>query len=206
MPSWGVAPDASLRSAQVKRQPLGCARTRYWQVERGIAMKKPFQEIAEIASRITGFELPVIGGGLSWSPPPAHVEIARRLITYLEDRRVLYQPYDCETGDYVVRSILDIRQRLTADLEQLDRSSPLGKSLSAMRAACRKFLTDVEGIEDDIRLYHRRVWDQDTRDFFIALGELRSVIGIHIAQIAARYGIDVEEELVLILPIFPDGD
>jgi len=38
-------------------------------------------------------------------------------------------------------------------------------------------------------------------EFFAALGELRAVFGIHIAQLAVKYGIDVEDELAAILPI-----
>jgi hypothetical protein len=167
-------------------------------------MKRSFREIA---NRITGFEIPVFGGGVSWNPPTLDIEVARRLLTYLEDRRALYRPYDCETASYVVQSILDIRQRLSVDLEQLDRSSPLTQSIAGMRAACRKFLDAVEMLDPDIVLWRRpRMWDRDERDFFMALGELRSVIGIHAAQIAVRYGIDVEEELVAIFPASPDGD
>ena len=156
----------------------------------------------EIANRITGFEIPVFGGGVSWNPPVLDIEVAKRLLTFLEDRRALYQPYECETADYVVRSILQTRERLSSDLEQLDRSSALAHSIAAMRAACRKFLDDVEGTDPYMPTYHRnrRWWDEEERNFFIALGELRAVMGIHIAQIAVRYGIDVEETLA---PIFP---
>jgi hypothetical protein len=166
-------------------------------------MKLPFREIA---NRITGFEIPVFGGGLSWNPPTLDIDVARRLLTFLEDRRALYQPYQCETADYVVRSILEIRQRLTSDLEQLDRASTLAQSLAAMRAACRKFLDDVEGTDPHMSTYHhhRRWWDEDERNFFMSLGELRAVMGIHIAQIAVRYGIDVEEKLAAIFPPSPD--
>ena len=68
-------------------------------------MKRSFREIA---NRITGFEIPVFGGGVSWNPPTLDIEVARRMLTYLEDRRALYRPYDCETASYVVQSILDI--------------------------------------------------------------------------------------------------
>ena len=42
-----------------------------------------------------------------------------------------------------------------------------------------------------------------SRDFevFAALGELRAVFGIHIGQLAVKYGIDIEDELASILPI-----
>ena len=46
-----------------------------------------------------------------------------------------------------------------------------------------------------------------------ALGELRSVFGLHIAQIAVKYGIDLEEELAYLahtvdtaLPVEPGED
>ena len=37
-------------------------------------------------------------------------------------------------------------------------------------------------------------------EFNQALGELRGVFGIHIGMIAAKYGLDVEDELASILP------
>jgi hypothetical protein len=160
----------------------------------------------EIVNRITGFELPFSGGGISWEPRPLDVEIARELLTFLEDRRALYQPYECETASYVVRSILSIRERLTEDLEKLDRSSPLAESMLAMRAACRKFLNEVEGIDIDLTRYRRSpVWDEDERDFFMALGGLRSIIGVHAAQIAVKYKIDVEDTLVRVFPPPSEG-
>ena len=74
-----------------------------------------------------------------------------------------------------------------------------------MRAACRQFLNDVEGMDTEMSTYHRhrRWWDEDERNFFISLGELRAVMGIHIAGIAVRYGIDVEEKLAAIFPPSP---
>lgn len=162
----------------------------------------------EIANRITGFEIPIFGGGLSWNPSASDIAVARGLLTYLEDRRALYEPYSCETASYVVSSILEIRKRLTSDLEQINRESSLAQALIAMRAACRKFLQDVDNV-DDIELISprfNRLWDRDEKNFFMALGELRSTIGVHAAQIAVRYGIDVEETFVSIFPALPDED
>ena len=160
----------------------------------------PFREIA---NRITGFEIPVFGGGLSWNPPALDIDVAKRLLTYLEDRRALYQPYDMETSRYVVHSMIEMRRRLTTDLEQLERSSPLAQSIAAMRAACRKFLDEVEGLDVDLMSWRHPRWDRDEKNFFMALGELRAVMGIHIAQISIRYGIDVEESLTMIFPASP---
>lgn len=167
-------------------------------------MKIPFREIA---NRITGFSLstPVVGAGLSWNPPVQEVEIARRLLAYLADRRALYNPYNSETGDYVVRSIIDIRKQLTDELMKIDNASFLSNSIIAMRAACREFLDRVENSDDVMMSRHHRVWDRFDQDFFMALGELRSRLGISIAQIAVRYQIDVEENLESIFPPKPES-
>lgn len=166
-------------------------------------MKKSFREFA---NRINGFDIPVFGGGLSWNPPVLDIDVARRLLTYLEDRRALYNPYELETPEYVVRSILEIREHLTDALQQLDRSSPLAQSIAAMRAGCRKFVDETASSSGHVRFrLHTRSWDMDEINFFIALGELRATIGFHAAQVAVRYGVDVEEKLVAIFPALPDS-
>ncbi|MGH2367450.1 MAG: DUF6650 family protein, partial [Chloroflexota bacterium] len=77
------------------------------------------------------------------------VDVARRLLTFIEDRRVLFDPTNVEVPSYAARSVQDIRQRLTEALADVDRDGPLGQSLLAMRAACRKFLDATRGIDMD---------------------------------------------------------
>lgn len=162
----------------------------------------------ELANRLTGFSTPIFG--VSWNPSTLDVQIATQLMTFLEDRRVLYVPYDREDIEFASRSILEIRERLSSDLEKLDRTSDLGQSIAAMRAACRKFLDKTQHI--DIRdmkysIRHPSRWDEpDIRDFFAALGGLRATFGIHIAQLAMKYGIDVEPQLVEIFPATSDDE
>jgi len=49
---------------------------------------------SEIAKRLTGISTPF--GGVSWVAPEAEVAVARRVIRFLEDRRVLYNPSELE--------------------------------------------------------------------------------------------------------------
>lgn len=42
--------------------------------------------------------------------------VARRVIRFLEDQRVLYNPSELEQPDHCVQSVLDIRRFLTAEL------------------------------------------------------------------------------------------
>lgn len=147
-------------------------------------------------SRLTGISTPI--GGISWTPPEDERDRAKRLLTYLEDRRALYQPYNMEICDYVVKSILEIRQRLTSDLEHVNKTSVFGESLRAMRAICRKFLDKVQ------RPSRGRIYL--VPDFIDALGELRALFGIHVARLACAYDLEVEKELASILPPEPEED
>jgi hypothetical protein len=146
----------------------------------------------QLAHRLTGISTPI--GGLSWTPPVDEREVAKQLLVFLEDRRALFMPYNMEVAPYVDDSILEIRQRLTEDLEKISRSSVLGESVSAMRASCRKYLTETQ--DDTGRMHHWRMEGH----MWQALGELRAIFGIHIARIACAYDLEVEEQLEPILP------
>jgi hypothetical protein len=146
----------------------------------------------QIAKSLTGISTPFFG--VSWNPPDTDREIVRKLITFLEDRRALYNPYDIETPMFVDQSLLEIRKELTSSLQRIDDNPEISPHLRAMRAACRKYLNEVSN-QNKPRFHYREF------ETFAALGELRAVFGIHIAQLAVKYGIDVEDELASILPI-----
>ncbi len=155
---------------------------------------------------------------MSWEPPTVDVDVAHRVIVFLEDRRVLYEPAEVEVADHCIESVLEIRRFLTGVLGDGGIAEDLGGHLRAMRAACRHFLTASRAIDpgDDPDLWTpwRRDRDRDRfgyrsglEDWNLnqALGELRGVCGIHIAQIAVKYGIDLEEQLASILPTDDDS-
>ena len=82
----------------------------------------------EITKRLTGVSCPIFG--VQWNPPEAHCTVARRVVRFLEDRRVLYVPYDVEIEEYCSRSVLDIRTKLTDEMGRLDEGSELFDSLA----------------------------------------------------------------------------
>lgn len=151
----------------------------------------------EIISRLTGLSSPIFG--VSWNPPEPHIQVVRRVITYLEDRRVLFVPSEMEVPDHCVQSILEIRRFLTTELQSLKGRTELADSLRALRTACRKFM-DTTGSRSKIITFGAHQGHWASWEFNGALGELRGVFGIHIARLAAAYGIDVEGDLVTILP------
>jgi hypothetical protein len=145
----------------------------------------------EIVSRLTGISVPIFG--ISWNPPETERKIARRVIAFLENRRVLYAPFDYEVPGHCIQSVIEMRHFLTTELQALDSDKEIAQSLRAMRAACRKFLDD-DPWHGSPRGY------PSPRMLESALGELRGVFGIHIARLAAQNGLDVEDDLAVILP------
>ena len=158
---------------------------------------------SSMANRLTGISTPFFGA--SWNPAELDVDLANELITFLEDRRMLYVPFAWENPPYVIESVMQTRAELSTLVSRVDRHSPLGESARAMRAACRKFLTAAGPPGISTRELAAEVGapfsDPVTQSGLTAdLGELRGVFGIHIARISAAYGIDVEEDLARILP------
>jgi Family of unknown function (DUF6650) len=56
----------------------------------------------EILSRLTGISVPVFG--VSWNPPEADRAVVKRVVAFLEDRRVLYAPSEMEVPEHCVHS------------------------------------------------------------------------------------------------------
>lgn len=161
-------------------------------------------KFSEIAGRLTGISTPL--GGVSWQATETESAAARRVISFLEDRRVLYAPDELEVPEHCVHSVLEIRRFLTGELGKLDNSSELSASLRAMRAACRKFLERVgAGGDERAILYanHQGHWASWT--FYSALGEMRGTFGVHLARIASPFKLDIEDALAAILPEVDNG-
>ena len=153
---------------------------------------------SEIANRLTGISTPL--AGVSWQPTELEVAVARRIIAFLEDRRVLYAPDELEVPSHCVESILEIRRIITNELGGLGSASELAPSLRAMRAACRKFLDRVGTDGRENLIYANRHGHCASWTFYSALGEMRGTFGIHLARIASEFKLDMEDALASILP------
>ncbi|MEM1427829.1 MAG: DUF6650 family protein [Pseudomonadota bacterium] len=151
----------------------------------------------EVMSRVTGLSSPI--GGISWNPPEAQVTTARKLITFLEDRRVLYNPSEMEVPHHCVHSVMDIRHFLTDLLQTAEAGSEIAQSIRALRAACRKFM-DTVGRDDRVVMHGAEMGHFASWEFNGAVGELRGVFGVHIARIAVAHGLNVEDGLAAIIP------
>ena len=149
----------------------------------------------EIASKITGFTTPVFG--ISWEPPKNERETAKSIVTFLEDRRVLYNPTELESPHHCISSVVEIRHFLTEKIDNLDQICELAKNLRMMRSACRKFLDSAQRLD---RGQHISYGNYHSSVFGSYLGEMRCAFGFCLSQIVLAYGLDVEPDLASILP------
>lgn len=152
---------------------------------------------SELLNRLTGISCPVFG--VSWNPVDTERSVARRIIVFLEARRVLYSAYEYESVCPCINSVTEIKNYLTTELQVIDEQSRLNSYVRAMRNACNKFLTKCPD-EKDFRCYACRPNNIQNWIFTSAIGELRGVFGIMVGQMAKAYGLDVEDELAQIIP------
>src|ERR1700691_4809431 len=80
------------------------------------------------------------GFSINWEKVPGDEDVARRVITFLENRRLLFGRRHCEDELECVLSAVEIRNRLTDELIQAKPGKSLDSSIRAMRAAFREFV------------------------------------------------------------------
>jgi len=157
----------------------------------------------ELANRVTGFSIPIFG--VSWNPPKLERKVAEDVITFLEDRRVLFNPFELEILEHCKQSVIKTREFLTQQLYDIQRGSDLDQRLRAMRAACRKFLDTLSEHEVYFRQNDGRLDNNiglgGQMLFYSAMGELRGTLGVHIVHLLIMYGIDCEGDLMSVLPL-----
>lgn len=153
----------------------------------------------EAKRRLTGLTLPTVfgtgGGGATWETHPGDRALAVAVLQYLEDRRVLYEPFEAEMPRACITSVGEIRGHIAGFIAEA-QSPELRNPLRAIQAACREFLTEMQG--------NRLMWaaegGAESWLFNQALGSLRARVGTSVAIIVETFDIDVDEHLSKIMP------
>ena len=109
---------------------------------------------------------------------------------------------DCaeEELGHCLQSAEQIRSFMTDELGKLSDNSPLLPYFRAIRKTSREFMDHFP--QGSIRALDRHRFSLQEASLFIRLGQLRSAIGLEVALIAARWEIDVEDDLARVLPRF----
>lgn len=147
----------------------------------------------EILTYITGLSIPILG--VQWKPLTADVTIARNVLDYLADRRVLYNPYIMEGLEPCIFSATQIRNYLTNEIRDVKKGEALEKELKNIRKACGDFCDMLGGSKFDKA-------PQAVQDslFMTQLAMLRRSVGKSIAVIAVSYELDIPDDLAVIIP------
>jgi len=167
----------------------------------------PDKRRIRINKRVTGVSVPP-GFGIAWETvPDVEREVLLRLLPFLEDRRVLYDPTEVEIPNRCVESVLRLREFLVDLAGLLKEDAKLREVLRSMSAACRAFLTRLPDPQSQEPLGSPGAgWGYPSWVFNQALGELRGRIGIYLAVLVTEYGIKIELPLAAILPPPPGAD
>lgn len=95
----------------------------------------------QIYKNITGLSCPIFG--IQWNAPIIETDEAKKIVIFLEDKRVLFNPVDMEGASHCTSSVINIRSELTKVLQGLPSDSHLAKQLRKMRKACQEFCDSV---------------------------------------------------------------
>jgi len=157
--------------------------------------------------RISGASASVFGfgAGVSTTPVSTDRDICQALVTFLEDRRVLFNPEYLEVPSQVDHSVIEIRKQLTKALQQIDPKSAATESIRTMRAACRRYLDDprqsFRHFDGYLDRFHVHGWhERNAPGFFLALGELRATFGVELMRLDNLYSLDIELQLRAVFP------
>ena len=141
--------------------------------------------------RITGLTVPWFG--LQWEYLDGDAEIARRVISILEDKRMLWTPYADEVHEHVLESAGRVRDALTEQINTKGIGLELATLLKQLRKLFANFMTPQTRYDSDFAA-HRPV------PFMESLGALRAAVGERIAALASKYSLDVDDDLQSIVP------
>ena len=149
--------------------------------------------------RLTGIGTPF--GSLSWERKVDDHEIARQVVSLLEDRRMLYVDTAWEMPHECVQSASYTRDALTHLIANNDISDGLAQQIKLLRSCFRTFM--------DTREQHSRGYGYGygygADPFSVALGVLRAKVGLIVGDLAARFDLDVEPDLAAIIPVDSGG-
>jgi hypothetical protein len=113
---------------------------------------------------------------------PTDPSSAKQLLTFMQQRGVLFVPLHGEYPPHVFESIKEIRTFLTQLQANLDAESPLAVIVDSINHACRHFMNTTS-------------MNAEYEEVLFGLGALRKIIGLNIGDLANLYGFTVSGPL-----------
>lgn len=158
----------------------------------------------ELASKITG--LSFLQFGVSFIPIKSDIETARNVINFLENKRVLFNSYELENPEHCMLYVIQIRDFLTTQLNDVKRGSDLDYILRGMRSAGIRVINEGGHNYRFGRDSHNNFGLLDQIRFFSQIGIFRGIMGSLLAKLIIMYGLEIESDLLSILPTENDSE
>lgn len=122
-------------------------------------------------------------------------------LSFLDGRRVLFDPWTIEESRYVTASILETRSRIDSDFAHLRPEAKAVESLRAIRAACLRYLSRVPYPEDA-----QRHWPGAINDLRAGVANgIESLERDYDLEIPGGIGRDAKPTRVIYIPA-PEGN
>lgn len=118
---------------------------------------------------------------------PTDHSSANQLLTFMQQRGVLFVPLHGEYPPHVFDSIKEIRTFLTQLQASIDSESPLAVIVDSINHACRHFMNTTS-------------LKADFEEVLFGLGALRKIVGLNIGDLAKLYGLTVSGPLRDMIP------
>jgi hypothetical protein len=157
---------------------------------------KNFHKLPGKKIRITGVSTPI--GGVSIEYDKSERQAIEGLLTFLEDRRVLYNFVSTKCPKGVIKSVQEIRERVEAVREKVSRDSMIFQISSAILDTVFNFLEYA--CKDCMRLSTCNDCVIYEKGCTKGLLEFRKQMGFHINILCSEFGLKVHGDLKHILP------
>lgn len=141
--------------------------------------------------RITGFGLGSLS--LQWEYVEVNRDVVRRIVTALEDARVLYDPDNREDVEFCRLSADKIRGLLTLEIPNVKEGGDVERAFKKMRQAARDFVSAAGP--------HSANFMADFEYFHRCLTALRVGILDELSWLTAGFDIKVDEPLASYVPV-----
>lgn len=152
------------------------------------------------AKRLTGVGLGSLS--LQWEYVEVNRDVVRRVVTALEDARVLYDADNREDADFCRQSADKIRALLTLEIPNVKEGGDVERAFKKMRQAARDFVSAAGA--------HSSNFTADFTHFHRCLAALRVGILDELSWLTRGFDIRVDEPLASYLPtvdvMFIPGD
>lgn len=142
--------------------------------------------------KLTGISTPF--GGLSWDKRLCEKDRIIFLFTYLESKRILYNPAEMEKKEWCINSILEIKDSLVEITKDIKFRAGTLAIINNMIDTCNHYLDNVSTYE-----LHGIIYKNGTRNtelsFYKSMNDFRDGMKTAIENFEQMYNIKFRKEL-----------